>query len=126
MSIIQDIVNDWNAKCPVGTLVEYDRHDLSKRIVRTKSLAVVAGNCAMIELEGVVGRMHLQCCRTVEEPVTSKELSTDAIHALNELIEASEGMLMHVIANNQEGVLTAMDKLNHALIRARWVKGTNL
>lgn len=125
MTIMQGIVNDWNEKCPVGTLVEYDRHDGSKKITRTKSLAVAAGHCAMIELEGVAGRMHLGCCRTLPREYIESEIvelsfvATDQNGGIQHCFKDEAGKVVSPLTNDMNTLFELADKLG---FKVRWVR----
>jgi hypothetical protein len=117
MSIMQGIVDDWNAKCPVGTPVVVD---VGGQVTSTKTsrLAFIEGECALVFVEDRTNPINLKHVKTY-----SRDWA-DPISSFHDLIAASEGILMQsaVLVNRPASMLTAMTKLNDALIKARWFK----
>lgn len=71
MTIMQGIVDDWNAKCPVGTPVTFEQHGQTMW-TKTSRPAFLVGECALVFVEHVSSPIELQYLKP-QEPVTPRE-----------------------------------------------------
>lgn len=81
MSIMQGIVNDWNAKCPVGTPVTFEQGGQTMW-TRTLRPAFLVGDCALVGLEHVPSPMELHYLKA-QEPVSTERVEVRCIPSGN-------------------------------------------
>ncbi len=68
-------VDDWNAKCPVGTEVRYHpvRGDMQSDPTRTRSAAWEMCGHASVKIEGQAGSVSLEHLEVIESEMTEND-----------------------------------------------------